>query len=371
MIVYETALRYLVLTGALHGFYLVLILLTTQARTRSPYSWLIAIIVGAFALYLANTFIYLAEFNVLTAYLSGTSMPFLYLIGPSYWFYLQFITGAKSRWGKIDLIHLLPMVICFLAASPYYFQDCNIKLEHILSLDRSKVELPVYRGLYFGGHLLQTLFYLALGFSRVRSFKASVQRQTREFVLIKNWTTKTYSFMVSLAAIYLISFVGFIFFKDGRLFFRDLFELSITGFIHLIGFWIIKDSPILSPSRIVGNGNYEPNEDLKSSILDLMKSKPYLDPEYSLKNLSDALHTNTVYASQMINHLFDKSFTELINSYRVEEVKSRLLNDPDGKLLAVALESGFSNKNTFTRVFKKYTGVTPSEYRERVKSRPQ
>ncbi len=367
MTYYDTVLKYLVFTGALHGFYLVVILLTTQARTKSPYSWLIAIILGAFGLYLTNKFVYLSGNDVLTAYLSGTSMPFLYLVGPSYWLYLQFITGIKSKWVKMDLIHLVPMVICFLAASPYYFMDCTIKLEYIMSLDRHQIDLPLQRGFYFGGHLVQTLFYLALSFSTVNRFKSSIQRQTREFVLIRNWTARTYGFMVTLAVIYFVSFSGFIFFSEGRVFFRDLFGLSITGFIHLIGFWIIKDSPILSHSKATNTEINHADKLLKERILELMKTKPYLNPDYSLKNISDSLNTNTVYASQMINLLFDKSFTELVNQYRVEEVKVRMTNNPDEKLLAVALESGFSNKNTFTRVFKKYTGVTPSEYRDSLK----
>lgn len=368
MVFPQSIFGYLLLTGALHGFYLVLILLSSQTKTKSPYGWLMAIVIGAFAIYLANSFIYLTDYYLLIAYISGTSMPFLYLVGPAYWLYLQFVTGAKSKWTKLDLIHLLPMVICFLAASPYYFQDCNIKLQTIMNPDHQ--ELPIQRGFYFGGQLIQTLLYLFLSFSAVNSFKNTVQRQTREFLLIKNWAIKTYAFMVSLSGIYLVSFVGFIFFKNGRIFFSDLFDLSITGFIHLLGFWIIKDSPILSSAKSVSE-EMKPNLDLKLRIEDIMKAKPYLNSNYSLKDLSDSLKTNTVYASQMINFLFGRSFTDYINQYRVEEAKTRLMESDDLKLFAVALDSGFSNKNTFARVFKKYTGQTPSEFRDSLKKRPQ
>lgn len=368
MVFSQSIFGYLLLTGALHGFYLVLILLTAQAKTKSLYGWLMAIVIGAFAIYLANSFIYLTDHYLLIACISGTSMPFLYLVGPAYWLYLQFVTGAKSKWVKLDLIHLLPMIICFLAASPYYFQDWNIKLQVIMNPDHR--ELPIQRGFYFGVQLMQTLVYLILSFSVVNSFKTAAQRQTREFLLIKSWTTKTYTFMVSLTVIYLISFVGFIFFKNGRMFFSDLFDLSITGFIHLIGFWIIKDSPVLSSSKSIAE-EMKPTLDLKLRIEDLMNTKPYLNSNYSLKDLSDSLKTNTVYASQMINFLFGRSFTDYINQYRVDEAKSKLAEDADSKLFAVALESGFSNKNTFARVFKKYTGQTPSAFRDSLKNRPQ
>ncbi|MEQ9593669.1 MAG: helix-turn-helix domain-containing protein [Cyclobacteriaceae bacterium] len=363
----QSLFAFLLLTGALHGLYLVFILLTSQAKNRNPYSWLMAVVIGAFSLYLINSFIYLSDYYLLIAYISGTSMPFLYLVGPAYWLYLQFITGAKSKWNRIDLVHLAPMVICFLAASPYYFMDCNVKLERIMNPD--DLDLPVQRGFYFGGQLLQTLFYLGLSFTGISTFKNSAQRQTKEFLLIRSWTIKTYTFMVSLSLIYFVSFVGFIFFMEGREFFSDLFDLSIAGFIHLTGFWMIKDSPVLSVSKLSAAELSEGDLNLKNEIEMLMRSKPYLDSDYSLKDLSASIKTNTVYASQMINLLFQRSFTDYVNQYRVEEAKQRLEKDADSKLFAVALDSGFSNKNTFSRVFKKHTGQTPSEYRDFAKKR--
>jgi len=358
----QSMFGFFLLTGALHGFYLVFILLTSQSKSRNPYSWLLAIVIGAFSIYLANSFIYLSNCYLVIAYISGTSMPFLYLVGPAYWLYLQFITGAKSKWERIDLIHLLPMVVCFIAASPYYFMDCSIKLASIMNPDGQN--LPIQRGFYFGGQLLQTLVYLGISFSRVDSFKNTIKRQTREFLVIRDWTMKTYVFMVSLSVIYLISFIGFIFFREAREFFSDLFDLSIVGFIHLMGFWMIKDSPVLSGSRLTQDEVNNQQLEVKKNIESLMRSKPYLKSDYSLKEFSDSINTNTVYASQMINLLFKMSFTDYVNQYRVEEAKMMLATDADLKIFAVGLESGFSNKNTFARVFKKHTGYTPSEYKD-------
>lgn len=367
-----TLFTYFILTGALHGFYLVIILLTTQSQKRNAVGWLLAIIIGAFSLYLFNAWVFRSGMETLNAYLSGTSMPFLYLVGPAYWLYIRFAIGDKTKWERLDVIHLVPAIVCFLAASPYYFMDCQVKLEHIAMMKSSNANLPIQRGFYFAGHLFQTLLYLSLSFKTVNTFRKSVQRQTREFKVLKDWITKTYSFMVTLTLIYLISFLGFIFFREGRAFFDRVFDITITGFIHLLGFWIIKDSPILVSSKQASlDEPFEEHEEIRMRIQKLMEKKPYLDSEYSLKTLSDQLSTNTVYASRMINLLFNQSFTDFINQLRVEEVKLRLANTPDEKLLAVALETGFSNKNTFIRVFKKYTHQTPSEYRDSLKKRSQ
>lgn len=364
----DSIFTYFLLSGVIHAVYLCLILVTS--KSRFGYSWLLAIILGAFALYLFNVWVFRSGFEILNAYLSGTSMPFLYLAGPAYWLYIMFVTGAKDKWGKLDFIHLLPAIICFLAASPYYFMDCKIKLEHIAMMKNSDMDLPVQRGFYFGGHILQTLFYLFLSFGRVNSFIQSVKRQTREFKMIKRWITETYIFMVALALIYTISFIGFIFFRDARWFFNNVFNFSITVFIHWVGFLIIRESPILSAATTGATPEAQgPTEDdgLREKIEQLMTEQPYLDPEYSLRRFSEQLNTNTVYASRMVNLIFNKSFTDLINEFRVEEAKSRLRSENEEKMMAVALESGFSNKQTFARVFKKHTGLTPSEYREKQK----
>ncbi|MCD4696832.1 MAG: helix-turn-helix domain-containing protein [Bacteroidales bacterium] len=55
-----------------------------------------------------------------------------------------------------------------------------------------------------------------------------------------------------------------------------------------------------------------------------------------------------------------------VNNYRVEEVK-RLM--AEGKhehytLLAIALEAGFNSKSSFNRIFKEFTGSTPSHYKK-------
>jgi AraC-like DNA-binding protein len=53
----------------------------------------------------------------------------------------------------------------------------------------------------------------------------------------------------------------------------------------------------------------------------------------------------------------------LINSYRVNEAKALLINEPQDTILDIAYAAGFNSKASFNRIFKKVTGMTPSEYR--------
>jgi AraC-like DNA-binding protein len=62
-----------------------------------------------------------------------------------------------------------------------------------------------------------------------------------------------------------------------------------------------------------------------------------------------------------------KNFYDLVNGYRVEEAK-RLLLDPKNTnytILSVGFEAGFNSKTTFNTVFKKFTGLTPTDFRKK------
>jgi AraC-like DNA-binding protein len=98
----------------------------------------------------------------------------------------------------------------------------------------------------------------------------------------------------------------------------------------------------------------------------------YREPELTLQQLADKLQYPSYQVSQAINDGLKKNFYDLVNGYRVEEAK-RLLLDPKSKnytILSVGLDAGFNSKTTFNTVFKKFTGMTPSDYRQKQSASP-
>jgi len=84
-----------------------------------------------------------------------------------------------------------------------------------------------------------------------------------------------------------------------------------------------------------------------------------------LSQLADRLQVPTHQVSQAINEGTNKNFYDLVNGYRVTEAK-RLLVDPKNEhftILSIGFEAGFNSKTTFNTVFKKFTQLTPTEYR--------
>jgi ABC-type antimicrobial peptide transport system permease subunit/AraC-like DNA-binding protein len=141
---------------------------------------------------------------------------------------------------------------------------------------------------------------------------------------------------------------------------------------------IIKESDFLSPIPL-GN-KYQKSTltpDQKFAILNkldhlLKKEKFYLQDNASLSNLAADLNTTTHHLSQVINETKGITFQKLISQYRMREAKL-LLKDPDQDQTTIeniAALVGYNSKSSFNTAFKKYTGLTPTGYRESKDVRP-
>jgi ligand-binding sensor domain-containing protein/AraC-like DNA-binding protein len=95
------------------------------------------------------------------------------------------------------------------------------------------------------------------------------------------------------------------------------------------------------------------------------KEKVYLDADLTLKKLAKPLNVHYNYLSQIINERMGKSFNDFINQYRIREAKAKLADPAERKktILEIAYETGFYSKSVFNTAFKKFTGMTPSEFR--------
>jgi AraC-like DNA-binding protein len=80
--------------------------------------------------------------------------------------------------------------------------------------------------------------------------------------------------------------------------------------------------------------------------------------------LASQLTLNQNQLSQVINQKSGNNFFVFVNTYRVEEVKKRLLDSSFSHLsiLGIAYDCGFRSKSAFNRIFKAQVGLSPLEY---------
>lgn len=121
------------------------------------------------------------------------------------------------------------------------------------------------------------------------------------------------------------------------------------------------------PKSQKGTINPQKKDDIVVKTIALMEEeKLYLQSELTLQDLADKLKVPSYLVTQAINEGLKKNFYDLVNGYRVEEAKRLLLapGSRNSKILTVGLDAGFNSKTTFNTVFKKFTGLTPSEFKE-------
>ena len=97
--------------------------------------------------------------------------------------------------------------------------------------------------------------------------------------------------------------------------------------------------------------------------------QPFLQRCYSLKQLSEDTSIPSHRLSAFINQYYKVHFNTMINECRVQYCQEKIRNDEwrSKTLEAIAEESGFNNRNTFTVAFKKVTGYNPRDFVKMVK----
>jgi len=99
----------------------------------------------------------------------------------------------------------------------------------------------------------------------------------------------------------------------------------------------------------------------------MTEERVYCQEDISSQKLADMLKIKLYVLSRLLNDHIGQSFPDYINSQRIEEAK-RLLSSPKGKdikITTLAHDIGFGSMTAFHKTFKKYTGLTPNQYRNR------
>ncbi|MBB6634924.1 response regulator transcription factor [Cohnella thailandensis] len=110
----------------------------------------------------------------------------------------------------------------------------------------------------------------------------------------------------------------------------------------------------------------ELREEQTSSVID--RSKAYIRQrfaeELSLEDVANHVHLNPFYFSKVFKQHVGETFIDYLTGVRIDKAK-QLIEEDRLSLKEVCYEVGYKDPNYFSRVFKKVTGVAPSEYRTR------
>jgi len=369
----------ILIIGIFEGLFLAALLFTKKRRTVSD-----AILALFFLLFALNIFLsYMEAYNRRNGFpyplFIFTAAPLLLLHGPLLWLYIKSLTDQHFRLKPLYLINLLPIAAMFTQhAMSIYVLPIDQKIEYVQSeVFKQSFSYPFFLSLI----ALSPIFYFSLGLQLINKYKRKIEgyfSQTAGIdlkwlnVILGSWIILSVVinsfFIIDLftplapfglmqfisflfAAIYVI-FIGFYGLRQENIFLTNSINLNLET---------AASNPIDSYSKPLKEGEKE----FIQTLLDFMsKQKPYLQPEITLKGLSDDLKVSSEYLSEIINTDLNKNFFDFINHYRIEEFKNQSKNEKNKHLniIGLAFNCGFNSKATFNRVFKKSTGLTPSEY---------
>ena len=113
-------------------------------------------------------------------------------------------------------------------------------------------------------------------------------------------------------------------------------------------------------------------EDQKKLLIDgilkvMEETDRYCQHDFTITSLAKLIGSNDRYVSWVINEHFNKTFTELLNDYRVKKACERLTTDAKYAHLTIAAigqSVGYKSQTTFINQFRKCTGLTPSVYQK-------
>lgn len=322
--------------GGIHGF---LLSVLHFLRAKNKYSGaIIAIFLLSFALPTLNfAFInssighWLPDRVVLE--------PFILLFGPSFYFFIKISYGDIDR-KSIYVLHLIPFLTFSLLEVGVNAQFISWGLQYHLPRTISAIIYSVLVIYYYRNQTAKGRVIHKFGYIQV--------------ILL----------CYALYVLFTITFPILLLLKiENRLLFVYSFGTLLTILVYAIGF--IAYWKVSSPSkRLKDELNKAEIKKIRNGLDVMIAEKFYLESSVRLQGLADAIETSPRYISRFINDELETSFPDFLNKLRVDEAK-RLLSESTSnpKILAIALDAGFSNKATFNKHFKKHTGLTPIEFR--------
>jgi len=373
-------MKFIFLIAAFNAIFFSALLL--QKKPRALHDNILILWLIYLGLYIGVYSFYSHELFTHFQLLSITLLSLLMLHGPFLYYYILTLVSDKRKILKKDLFHFVAFILfnlyIFIASFyPGISEKLNIEK---LSPDNN----PPLLFLFF---LILTAFsgtvYFLLTFKLFKRLDINIfNNYSNSAEIDLDWLRKlVLLFGVIWTALISVTVIHHIFHMFSMVFCTDGLFLSLSVFVILIGYFGLNQKVIFTTENIIvaeditrvqrkySGSRLNDSEALQyskklNSYMDL--SRPYLNPDLTLPQLAAEIGISTHLLSQVINEHFKLNFFDFVNQYRVETFKEKIVNPEYGNfsILGIAFECGFNSKSAFNRIFKKYTGLTPSQYKE-------
>lgn len=340
---------------------------------------LISLSLAIFEEWLNNT-----GFIVRVLYLTNFSESFNFTFGPLFYFYVWFSLNPESK--RKAWPHFIPFFFWSLYLVFQFIQPDEIKYNSYLQtkhpdwqyieMNKAITDDPLGIRVWVNQMMLvQIITYMVLAIiTLIKKFRQLGQpvfgtdnellRNLRNFsihflcIIVIMIITKTYFGMRSdIGSYFIATYVSFMIYSTSwRVMSRSDYFDGPGSFLSFPALKYQKSS--LS--------DFDKETIMKKIKKEMEVNSYFANNLASLSGLSKQINESSHHVSQVINEKFGKSFFDLLAYYRVEKAKTIIAGDREGKITIEELAEmvGYNSKSSFNTAFRKYTTLTPSEFRK-------
>ncbi|MCB0278259.1 MAG: AraC family transcriptional regulator [Calditrichaeota bacterium] len=316
-----------------------------------------AIILLSYSLHLVGYAIIITPENQSSwFYFCVATYPFLFLIGPAHYLYVRSLSETDFKFSKTDLKHLIAVVLVAMIMYQVFFGVYYSKF--ITLLIASVFD-------WF------TITYITVSLIKLRRYIRSYKDYESHsgFSHIINFYRFSSTYLVILLG-YAINTILIISFRRAYTDLDYFFSIAFSIVLLCMSIEVLhteKRRKRTYKTETPAIASIDPDElDLHLDLLSrkMKDDQLFLDENLCLADIARELSLPNYLITQLLNDKIGMSFYEYVNQFRVEKAKGLLLANND-KVLKIAYESGFSNKTSFNRTFRRFVHMTPSAFRQK------
>lgn len=282
-----------------------------------------------------------------------------YLLGPFIYLYFRSLSSLKTSSNLSILKHFIPAITITILFLISYMPIASKNFINLL-----------YEHNWIGSSLLELTYII---FSMILLFNYRKTMQKSSAGSEQQLPTMFIAFLSVYSILFFID-IGIELFSTNELLYRSL-PLLLTSIWFFAVIYLLLQLPrdyevakelLTSEQKYMKSAlSKDESSTLFLKLTNVIKEKKiYLDPTLTLLSLSDEVGATTHEVSFCINNEIGENFSTFIGKFRVNEAKQLLSkNDKNNfSIQQIALQSGFSSKSTFNRIFKKIISKTPSQF---------
>ena len=293
-----------------------------------------------------------------------------WIYGALIYFYIRSILTPAAAFEKKDWLHLIPVLLEFIISNyvktqNFFWDGTRESLswlgEHTYVLwMHVPFQLVVFAGLI--------LFYTYLSKKLIADYTGDHSKPVQsedirwvELILL--------AFQIFAVLVIVVGMVDYLFFDFA---FTPVYKFPVYIGMAMLTYWLglegfaRRNTPYLLSKKSVPADLPANHTAILAALKVAMEERQlFKNPKLSLGELAKEIEVQPYQLTQVLNRSLNKSFSEYVNGYRVQEA-IRMINGPEMErytLLAIGLEVGFNSKASFNRVIKNATGKSPSQLR--------